>query len=1080
MAGIVATTSPCVQVVETYVSYYYNLPPLPSLPQDPSSDPAFPFTSRNVIVLKLLILCPGIWESSITSFTYTNGYGETFSMTIRDINNVFPLQVPPNESIEVEVAWDFFADSAIIVASPDYQGQGNPYGDGFFDDVLAFVETDSLNFCIDLVRIYVEEPPPEEGEEPGTFPGAGGISPDDLPDPGAGTDLPEEDTPSGESGGADSESGSTGDEGEGADSTGGYDEGGHGTNPHAMPPNMPSAEMYKLKKLQIDGKILGDFKDRVRKPGTRGPMNKADLSTNKKPVAGIGEPREIYFTQLHNKSALKQNSFGLGQAFVPRVKNNNAVNELVYAPNRSQIVGKKTTVKPTTTTDKTAGNRITISSTKSNPTVDISTKELHGSDASVTNFNAYVTKDPKAGSRLEKMPKYNYRSDNKVDAQGRPIKTNASRKDGAASVASKAGFNLFATNIPKDKVFGFISRKNTRQLAQTSGNEDYQIPLAHGEFTIVDDSNIIYNGGQGLFYGFAPFPTIESDEFLEGIHTLNPTKDLMRTFVTVNDSSIASPDFVVPASVGIQNSSFHQKIHGAVLLLGILDSENVFRYIGYNYINIPPRSYQFMTAPIPAGLPVGAAKVIGMLFNSNNELILSEKEDIVIASDGFTVEGYTPYSPMLPATLANLANNPNALHQGRVHDVIDKRRYKATSDTVDVVTKIPQISVNGGLDTKITAIDISSTGSSSSRYTIDGVEIFVGSHDAYLQFNTTSGNNVDILIADAENKSNAVYLYTVFGSNLEFPDLVFSGIANGTGYIGGNIQTNVLNGKVLLENDRTDLQATVYTTHDGYLILNTDSGWNQTGDVITQVIASQTPYLGFSSLPGDTLNIYAEGVGGEYNDLIVQETLLPDNDNLLPTSTYTLPEDPSIPAPVGTPNAGDNLPPPVVIDPNPVPPGSGVDETPPGTAPNGNNGECVDPGGYQLYWEARIMSVCQRPSNPCIVDIVSHIHECDPEGNPLLSSDLLAALIPELCAFSIDSTNGIDGTWYQLHGIETDPNHMGSDAVAMPGTHVFVADMCDHFSDFFSTDTVMFRLLFNVGNNDGGFVGICTIEEILG
>ena len=57
---------------------------------------------------------------------------------------------------------------------------------------------------------------------------------------------------------------------------------------------------------------------------------------------------------------------------------------------------------------------------------------------------------------------------------------------------------------------------------------------------------------------------------------------------------------------------------------------------------------------------------------------------------------------------------------------------------------------------------------------------------------------------------------------------------------------------------------------------------------------------------------------------------------------------------------------------------------------------------------------------------------------------------------------------------------MGSDAVAMPGTHVFVADMCDHFSDFFSTDTVMFRLLFNVGNNDGGFVGICTIEEILG
>ena len=78
MAGIVGTTSPCVQVVDTYVHYFYNLPPLPGMPA-PSAESQVPFVSRNMYVFKLLITSPGIWTVQNNSFTYTDPYGEIAS-----------------------------------------------------------------------------------------------------------------------------------------------------------------------------------------------------------------------------------------------------------------------------------------------------------------------------------------------------------------------------------------------------------------------------------------------------------------------------------------------------------------------------------------------------------------------------------------------------------------------------------------------------------------------------------------------------------------------------------------------------------------------------------------------------------------------------------------------------------------------------------------------------------------------------------------------------------------------------------------------------------------------------------------
>lgn len=1077
MAGITSSISPCVQVVDTYLHYFYNLPAVPgtTLYDDNGNPTDEPIASRSMYVFKLLITCPDIWDLNDASFTYTNVNGMTFSMTMRDYNGVFPLTLPENETIEVEVAWDFYFDGIVHDADGNYASA----------NLTMLVQT-GLNYCVALRTIpYLPPPPP-----PPPPPGPAYPEPWPLPVP---EDVPGDDVGAG--GGAGAETTTEDDDQNDDESAEGADhptgEGTGSGSASGMPPQKPVGDMHRLRKFKVGGKILGDSKDIVRKPGTRPPSNVKEKKTSTKPVANIGEPKEIYFTQLYNKSSLRQKSFGPGQSFVPRIKNENNVDGLVYRPDRDQIVGKKNKVKPIALSDKTIGKRVNINSTMSNPKVDISTKEPHGANYSVDNFNSYVTKDPKAGSRIDAIPIFNYKEDNKLDSKGRPIKSSQTRKDGAASSSPKASFNLFSTQIPKDKIQAFISKRSTRNLTQTSGNQDYQIPET--TVNIVDDSNVIYNGGQGLFYGVGPFETVISDEFLDGLFNTNPTKDGIRTFVTVNDASIVESDVVTPATIGIQNNSFHQTEHNCLIVLGILDSEAIFRYFGYSYINIPPRSYQYMNGIVPPGLAPGAAKVVGMVFNSNNELILSEVEDVVIAPDGYTVEGYTPTSPGLPASLSNLANDPSPLYSGRVFGVTGKRRYRSTSNTVDIIAKIPQIAVTTALDTKITAIDSASTGSSSDRYMIDGVEIFAGAHDAYLQFSTTSGNDIDIEISDNNGNDHFMYAYTTYGSNLEMPPLVFSGIANDQGYLGGNIQTNAINDRVMIQNERTDYVAIVPTTHDGYLVLNTLSGWNQTGNEITQVVADQTPYLGFDALPGDVLNVYGEGIGGNYDELILQETLLPDNAGDLPTGSYDIPTGAYIPYPIlNVTNAGNTL---LFIE--NVPPSTntsvntGGPSDPDGDGGGGGDlsdvpgaGECVVPGGYlETHWKVKIVSVCQRPSNPCIVDIVTQVHECDEEGNPILNSMSTAQLVEELSAFSIDSTNGTDGTWYKLQALSSDTKHDGNIAVSLPGTHNFVADMCDHFSTFFSTNSIMFKLIFRVGSGlpgGGGFSGTCTLEEILG
>lgn len=113
---------------------------------------------------------------------------------------------------------------------------------------------------------------------------------------------------------------------------------------------------------------------------------------------------------------------------------------------------------------------------------------------------------------------------------------------------------------------------------------------------------------------------------------------------------------------------------------------------------------------------------------------------------------------------------------------------------------------------------------------------------------------------------------------------------------------------------------------------------------------------------------------------------------------------------------------------------------------------CVAFGTYQeiVEFDARCQSICQRPDNPCIVDV-----------DFLLEGNGDYEIVPEYCMFSIDTTNGFDGTWHLLQPLETDALHFGR-FLTVHGSVIarYVADFCDHISSFFSEPRICFRLTF--------------------
>lgn len=111
---------------------------------------------------------------------------------------------------------------------------------------------------------------------------------------------------------------------------------------------------------------------------------------------------------------------------------------------------------------------------------------------------------------------------------------------------------------------------------------------------------------------------------------------------------------------------------------------------------------------------------------------------------------------------------------------------------------------------------------------------------------------------------------------------------------------------------------------------------------------------------------------------------------------------------------------------------------------------CIAVGGRsdQTGTLAKILRTRQRPGNPCIIEVDFKV-----------VGDGVYGLNQSLCCFSINSTNGVNGTWNILTPLESDSRFCGMEFnVAGEFLGTFVADACDHLSSFFSEKKVAIRL----------------------
>lgn len=159
--------------------------------------------------------------------------------------------------------------------------------------------------------------------------------------------------------------------------------------------------------------------------------------------------------------------------------------------------------------------------------------------------------------------------------------------------------------------------------------------------------------------------------------------------------------------------------------------------------------------------------------------------------------------------------------------------------------------------------------------------------------------------------------------------------------------------------------------------------------------------------------------------------------------------------------------------------------------------------GNQIYAvRPHIIRICQREDNPCIVEISFHLGT----ANGIYQYDYSTS------GFSLNTTDGHDGTWHQLRPDTGDSNHnISLNNTSLAGTtsvdgswayglynpnnpshnsldpcvpdyttlgipvHVFVFDMCEHVSSWLSEPSVSFRISFNKTNPDVIIPSSCRI-----
>ena len=162
------------------------------------------------------------------------------------------------------------------------------------------------------------------------------------------------------------------------------------------------------------------------------------------------------------------------------------------------------------------------------------------------------------------------------------------------------------------------------------------------------------------------------------------------------------------------------------------------------------------------------------------------------------------------------------------------------------------------------------------RVKIGEVEVDPLTHEVVFSFNDiTVGHTVEIVVEDANGLSDPSFAWALFATGLTAKsDISGSCVTNGN-YIGGSISTDVTNGLVVLENDRTGTRVPANTDADGSVIFYVDTA----GDVINR----------FDAVDGDTIKVFASAATGAYTEHLISVPVVTDTGSVVSSGTDLAP-----------------------------------------------------------------------------------------------------------------------------------------------------------------------------------------------
>lgn len=530
------------------------------------------------------------------------------------------------------------------------------------------------------------------------------------------------------------------------------------------------------------------------------------------------------------------------------------VSQTVWQPGQEGVVSDGSRVITNNLTSyPSAGETLTDSATRANPSADLTAREASG--AHTQDPNAETFQGDYRGERKEHTAWQPQASTQKTDVSGRPVNKEVLVNEGAAGTARTADFKMFDTPaIPRD------GKKLRSAIQGASANQ----PFSANEFQSFkgrESGTDAFSAEAGSFYGVAESYVpldLGSETAVLGPASINGLTLVAKTM----PAALITDGKVTSVSADFRNTTESTHWNNITVKIDVYDSAGKKHSLVNTVTNIPAGTAVAISEPLPPSIPLGPLSVVARATNTIRAEVISSRFDTIVVPASFGSQKFGK-GERLPKSVRNalgLKNVGTPSVKGRAYPITPGRLLEATATRITGALKISQKAADDGFEPKIS---VSVNGATATEHTdkvkVGSIDVDPLTHQVAFDISgVTIGHTVEIVVEDKNGALKPSFAWALFTEGLQAKSGL-SGFVVGDGtYIGGTISTDITDGAVVIENTRTGTRS----------VLNTDSDGAAIFEPKTKGLSSPSTesVQRFDAQPLDTIKVFSPNGGGAYTE----------------------------------------------------------------------------------------------------------------------------------------------------------------------------------------------------------------------